>query len=346
MKATALSPLFLLPFVLAGCPKSAPVPAAAPDAVEEPASEPAHDPNLVRGRQIAAWYAEKNFSAMFDNSTEAMQQALPTEAWPAVHAQFNELLGAEGELLDETTQPVGELIVYQRTAKWDKSGAEMVTHIALTADGKLAGFQLVPVMKLAESRFLDYQTKTDMQLPFTGEWFVFWGGRTLKQNYHAAHTDQRFALDLLIMKDGKSFKTDGKTNEDYYAFSQPVVSPGAGVVTSVENSVPDNVPGEMNPEQPTGNHVIIDHGNEEFSFLAHIKQGTVKVAAGDEVSAGQALGECGNSGNTSEAHIHYHLQTTGEYGRGEGLPIQFQNYTADGEAVERGEVVQGQRISP
>jgi murein DD-endopeptidase MepM/ murein hydrolase activator NlpD len=153
-------------------------------------------------------------------------------------------------------------------------------------------------------------------------------------------------MDLLMIQGEKSFKTDGKTNEDYYAFSQPVLAPGTGVVVAAENEVPDNVPGEMNPKQALGNHVIIDHGNGEFSFLAHFKQGTVTVAAGDPVIAGQALGECGNSGNTSEAHIHYHLQANREFGRGEGLPIQFQNYKANGQAVERGEVQKGQTISP
>jgi len=62
------------------------------------------------------------------------------------------------------------------------------------------------------------------------------------------------------------------------------------------------------------------------------------------VKQGQIIGRCGNSGNTSEPHLHYHLQNSPKFGQSEGLPAQFVNYVADGERVERGEPVQGQRI--
>ena len=101
----------------------------------------------------------------------------------------------------------------------------------------------------------------------------------------------------------------------------------------------------MNPKQPMGNHVIIDHGNSEYSFLAHFKQGSLSVQKGDTVTLGQIIGLCGNSGNSSEAHIHYHLQNTAVFGSGEGLPAQFTNYLQDGELVQRGELEQGQSIS-
>lgn len=106
----------------------------------------------------------------------------------------------------------------------------------------------------------------------------------------------------------------------------------------------DNKPGVMDRDHPTGNHVILDHGNGEFSFLAHLKQGSVAVKVGDRVKPGDKLGLCGNSGNTSEPHLHYHLQTTAKFGAGEGLPAQFLNYIADGKEVARGEPVQGQTI--
>ena len=153
-------------------------------------------------------------------------------------------------------------------------------------------------------------------------------------------------MDILILRDGKTFQGDGQENEDYYAFGQAVVAPGDGRIVAAEGKVHDNVPGEMNPEQALGNYVVIDHENGEFSFLAHFKQGTVSVGVGDQVVAGQRLGECGNSGNSSEAHIHYHLQTTAEFGRGEGLPVQFLDYVANGVSVQRGELLQGELVEP
>jgi murein DD-endopeptidase MepM/ murein hydrolase activator NlpD len=92
--------------------------------------------------------------------------------------------------------------------------------------------------------------------------------------------------------------------------------------------------------------VILDHGNGEFSLLAHLRRGSVAVRPGATVAAGQKLGECGNSGNTSEPHLHYHLQNTAVFGRAEGLPAQFMVYTADGRPVTRGEPVRGQTIHP
>ena len=89
---------------------------------------------------------------------------------------------------------------------------------------------------------------------------------------------------------------------------------------------------------------IIDHENGEFSFLAHLKKSTIVVTAGDRIEIGQYLGLCGNSGHSSEPHLHYHLQNTPVFFQGEGLPSQFQSYVADGKEIERGEPIYGQYV--
>ena len=81
-------------------------------------------------------------------------------------------------------------------------------------------------------------------------------------------------------------------------------------------------------------------------MLAHLRQGSVAVGQGQQVAAGDTLGRCGNSGNTSEPHLHFHLQDSPVFGQGNGLPAFFNDYTADGKAVDRGEPVQGQVVSP
>ena len=100
----------------------------------------------------------------------------------------------------------------------------------------------------------------------------------------------------------------------------------------------------MNARQPVGNHIVIDHGNGEFSFLAHLRRGSLAIEVGQRVEAGARLGLCGNSGNSSEPHLHYHLQDTGVLHEGRGLPAQFRGYLADGAPVERGEPLKGQRV--
>ena len=73
--------------------------------------------------------------------------------------------------------------------------------------------------------------------------------------------------------------------------------------------------------------------------LAHMKQFSVLVSAGDTVTAGEPLGRVGNSGNTSEPHLHIHAERGGEAGRllnGEAVPMTF-----DGQYLVRGDVFGG-----
>ena len=148
----------------------------------------------------------------------------------------------------------------------------------------------------------------------------------------------------MIRRDGSTHTGDGLENKEYFCFGQPVLAPGAGSVVEAVDGIPDNRPSNMNQTQALGNHVIIDHGNGEYSFIAHFKNGTVLAKQGQRVGQGDQLGECGNSGNSSEPHVHYHLQTTAIFGKGEGLPAQFQRYYADGNWVERGEPTRGQNL--
>lgn len=53
---------------------------------------------------------------------------------------------------------------------------------------------------------------------------------------------------------------------------------------------------------------MIEHAPGIYSLSAHLRQGSILVKAGQAVSAGQKIGECGNSGNSSEPHLHFHLQ--------------------------------------
>jgi murein DD-endopeptidase MepM/ murein hydrolase activator NlpD len=93
----------------------------------------------------------------------------------------------------------------------------------------------------------------------------------------------------------------------------------------------------MHAKSPMGNFTLLDHGCGEFSFLAHFQQGSVVVRAGHSVHSGQLLGRCGNSGHSSEPHLHYHLQNNAIPFRGDGLPAFFVEYLANGKPVPRGE---------
>jgi murein DD-endopeptidase MepM/ murein hydrolase activator NlpD len=72
-----------------------------------------------------------------------------------------------------------------------------------------------------------------------------------------------------------------------------------------------------------GNHVIIDHGNSEFSLIDHMQNDSVRVEVGDEVTRGTVLGNIGNSGDSGTPHIHYGLQNGKDTRNSEGLPSRF-----------------------
>ena len=197
---------------------------------------------------------------------------------------------------------------------------------------------------LASSDYLDYQTIEELELPFYDEWFVVWGGRTLKQNYHASLKDQRFAIDVVQLENGSTFTGNGTRNEDYYCYGDTLFAPGSGQIVDMRNNVADNIPGKTNKKQLFGNYVIINHGNNEYSVLAHFMKNSIVVDIGDFVSQGQFIGLTGNSGNSTEPHLHYHLQNKPSISQGAGLPAHFQKYYADDVFVSIGEPVQNQTI--
>jgi len=169
------------------------------------------------------------------------------------------------------------------------------------------------------------KNETKLSLPFKGRWLVLWGGDTKELNLHHDAPNQRFAFDFLgASEEGKTHKGDGTVNEDYFAFGREVLAPADGNVTDVINGVRDNVPGSMNPYSALGNAVFIQHREHEVSVLAHLKLGSITVKVGDKVKRGQVVGLCGNSGNSSEAHLHYHLQNTPIIQDGTGIKCYFE----------------------
>jgi murein DD-endopeptidase MepM/ murein hydrolase activator NlpD len=169
------------------------------------------------------------------------------------------------------------------------------------------------------------KNETILSLPFKGRWLVFWGGDTKELNLHHDTANQRFAFDFLGVNDqGKTRKDQSQGNEDYFAFGREVLAPADGNVTDVINGVRDNVPGSMNPYSALGNAVFIQHSEQEVSVLAHMKLDSIKVKVTDKVKRGQIIGLCGNSGNSSEPHLHYHLQNTPIIQDGTGIKCYFE----------------------
>jgi len=173
-------------------------------------------------------------------------------------------------------------------------------------DGKVLGLTFTdpapPEPSVAKSR-------VPLVLPFRGQWSVFWGGDKLEVNQHVTHPSQRRAADLVVLgPDGKTHRGDGTKNEDYYCYGQEIVAVAEGVVVTAIDGVPENAPGSSNPYFALGNGVIVKHADALYSMYAHFQPGKVRVKPGARVKPGTVLGLSGNSGNSSEPHLHFQLQ--------------------------------------
>ncbi|HSF38642.1 MAG TPA: M23 family metallopeptidase, partial [Thermoanaerobaculia bacterium] len=85
---------------------------------------------------------------------------------------------------------------------------------------------------------------------------------------------------------------------------------------------------------PLGNYVILRHAGGEFSQYAHLKQGSVKVKAGDKVTRGQVIGQLGHTGNSTEPHLHFQLTDGPDPLYSRGLPIVFKNTAIEGMGLD------------
>lgn len=120
---------------------------------------------------------------------------------------------------------------------------------------------------------------------------------------------QAYAIDLFAV-DALGLRVDGWRPQDpwrYEIFGRPVHAPCAGEVVGAENALPDMPVPRMDRDNLMGNHVLLRCG-EVVVLLAHLRRGSVTVSAGELVEAGALLGEVGNSGNSSEPHLHLHAQ--------------------------------------
>jgi N-acyl-D-amino-acid deacylase len=152
-----------------------------------------------------------------------------------------------------------------------------------------------------------------------------------------ARIPQRFAIDWVQLRpDGTTHEGDPKDNRNYRAYGQPVYAVANGTISAVKDGIPENVPGATSRAVPitldtvAGNHVIINLGDGVYAFYAHLQPGSIKVKLGDKVRAGQVLAALGNSGNSTEPHLHFHLINANSPLGGEGLPYAYQAFELEG----------------
>ena len=145
-----------------------------------------------------------------------------------------------------------------------------------------------------------------------GSFLIGHGGSTSAANMHNAHPKQRYALDVMKLN-GLGTRASGLYPRElnrYAIFDAEVLSPCDGAIVAAADAFPDQTPGTLDPKNVAGNHVIVRCGDVDV-LLAHLRRGSVAVRAGQKVVAGQIVGRVGNSGNTTEPHLHVHAERNG-----------------------------------
>ena len=169
----------------------------------------------------------------------------------------------------------------------------------------------------------------EYSLPFKGKWVVVNGGISKRTSHSWDIPTQRYAYDFVILDaEGKSFHGPEADPSSFYCYGKDILAPAGGVVAEVSAGQPDSRitarrEAVCDARDIRGNYILLFHAENEHSLLAHLKPGSILVSVGQTVKRGQKIAQCGNSGNTSEPHLHFQLQQGRSFYTSPGLPIQF-----------------------
>ncbi|MFE1402164.1 M23 family metallopeptidase [Streptomyces sp. NPDC058770] len=195
-------------------------------------------------------------------------------------------------------------------------------------------------------------------VPVAGRWMVLNGPATKVPSHVHSHA-QTYAVDLKhdppASRDGVEapsppafnwFVPFGRRPRRYPSFGAPVLAVADGVVVTTVSGRRDHLsrtslPGFLylylegfvrtlgRPRHLLGNHMVLDLGGV-YAVYAHLRRGSLRVTAGDRVTAGQEIAECGNSGNSSEPHLHFQLMDGPDIMTAHGLPFAWRYLDDDG----------------
>ncbi|WP_283629525.1 M23 family metallopeptidase [Shewanella baltica] len=151
-----------------------------------------------------------------------------------------------------------------------------------------------------------------------------------------AHLSRRFAIDWKQKDEqGEMYYGDARDVRSYYSYDEKVFAVADATVVSAQDGLPDNIPRtaagfntavSLTMENVAGNAVILDIGDGQYAYYAHMKPGSIRVKAGEHVKRGDWLGQIGNSGDSRWPHLHFQVTTSPDILASEGLPFVIDHY--------------------
>ncbi|MEP1150529.1 MAG: M23 family metallopeptidase [Balneola sp.] len=183
-------------------------------------------------------------------------------------------------------------------------------------------FLPITLYALSGYSFDENVSAINLEFPLNdGIYIVGHGGSNPLINYHNVNESQRYALDILKLNaiGTRSWGAYPEELERYAIFDDTLYSPCDGTVVDMEKGYVDLIPPNRGEGHPAGNHVVIQCGTAEVT-IAHMKENSITVDSSQTVKIGDMIGKVGNTGNTSEPHLHIHAEVDGI-----GIPILFNN---------------------
>jgi murein DD-endopeptidase MepM/ murein hydrolase activator NlpD len=146
---------------------------------------------------------------------------------------------------------------------------------------------------------------------------------------------ETFAIDWVLLQDGRPFAGDGARNEEWFGYGAEVTSAAPGTVIFTRDGQPDGTPMSLpsvlnGPGAAGGNQVIVQIAPGVWAFYAHLQPGSVAVEVGDQVVTGQLIGTLGNSGNSIGPHLHFGLIDGPDPMTASSVPMVLDRYDLTG----------------
>ena len=259
----------------------------------------------------ALWHADHFSSKRVD--------AAAPDAWLTAFSRINQ----ETRRADDPDRPRAP-VEFGRTGVGDTGGLAMSTvdHVVLT-------------------------------LPFRGTWLAR-NSPARRVPSHGTHLfATTYAMDFIAVRgrrtaDTQDWRTVLATEpvQRFFAFGQPILAPAAGRIVSVHDGEEDHVARRSQftlaaymltqasrvrggAGAIAGNHVVLELADGGgYVVLAHLRAGSLRVGQGESVAAGQELAACGNSGNSTQPHLHIQVMDSADGYHARGLPMAFRDYRA------------------
>ncbi|WP_371778296.1 M23 family metallopeptidase [Streptosporangium subroseum] len=191
-----------------------------------------------------------------------------------------------------------------------------------------------------------------LSLPFTGLWLARNSPARRVPSHGTDLLGERYAIDFIGVDhrhrtaDRRDWRTFLATEpaERFFAYGRPILAPADGVVVAVHDGEIDHAGRRSQPalvpyalgqaarlrqgiEAIAGNYLIIalrDSG--AFVALVHLRAGSIRVALGEEVTTGQPIADCGNSGNSTQPHVHVQVMDSPDLSVARGVPMAFRRF--------------------